>query len=177
MQITVIDVGTPATKTASTGRQYQEIELMFKDDTGKPNTKKIMSFNQDLYRSVQGLQRGAVISVERKKNDKTGYWDWISFYTGDSRVAQPESKAASPATRVTGSNYETKEERAARQVMIVRQSSISSAVAALGVGGKTPVDAQQVIDYAKRLESYVLGMPTQDNNKVDFDSLEDDIPV
>lgn len=172
MQITVIDVGTPAVKTASTGRQYQEIELMYKDDSGKPATKKIMSFSTDLYRAVQGLQRGAVLQVERKKNEKTGYWDWISFYTGDSRVAEQPTKptGASPATRVAGSNYETKEERAARQILIVKQSSLSTAVNALAVGAKSAPSAADVIAYAKQLEEYVMGTPqTMDDLRGDED--------
>ena len=87
MQITVIDVGTPNSRTSSTGRQFQEIELMFKDSTGKPNSKKIMSFNSDLYKAVQGLQRGAVVFVQRVKNDKTGYWDWVSIGEVAERVS------------------------------------------------------------------------------------------
>lgn len=157
MQITIIDVGTPATKTASTGRQYQEIELMFKDSTGKPNSKKIMSFNSDLYKAVQGLQRGALVSVQRVKNDKTGYWDWVSIGEGVEEMAEQRPQTAAPATRVTGSNYETKEERAARQVLIVKQSSLSTAVAALAIGAKSSPTASDVIAYAKQLEDYVLG--------------------
>lgn len=161
MQITVIDVGTPNSRTSSTGRQFQEIELMFKDSTGKPNSKKIMSFNSDLYKAVQGLQRGAVVFVQRVKNDKTGYWDWVSIGEGGevmTEAAQPRQAAsAAPATRVTGSNYETKEERAARQVLIVKQSSLSTAVAALAVGAKSAPSASDVIAYAKQLEEYVMG--------------------
>jgi hypothetical protein len=175
MQITIVDVAPAVTKTASTGRQYQEIELMFKDNTGKPSSRKIMSFTQDLFRAVQGLQRGANVYVNRQKNDKTGYWDWVSIGEGAPEVGQqPQQQAsASPTTRVAGSNYETKEERAARQVMIVRQSSLSTAVSALGIGGKTPIDVNQVIDYAKVLEAYVLGL----DKAVDFESMEDDIPA
>ena len=157
MQITVIDVGTPNSRTSSTGRQFQEIELMFKDSTGKPNSKKIMSFNSDLYKAVQGLQRGAVVFVQRVKNDKTGYWDWVSIGEGGEQVVEQRLQAASPSTRVTGSNYETKEERAARQILIVKQSSLSTAVSALSVGGKSAPSAADVIAYAKQLEEYVLG--------------------
>lgn len=173
MQITIVDVGTPNQKTSSTGRQYQEIELMFKDDQGKPSSRKIMSFTTDLYKTVQSLQRGALVTVQRQKNDKTGYWDWMSITEGGApQVAQ--EKTASPTTRVTGSNYETKEERAARQVMIVRQSSLSTAVSALTVGSKAALNASEVINYAKQLEAYVLGKGVDE--AVNFDSLENDIP-
>ena len=172
MQITIVDVSPAQSKTASTGRQYQEIELMFKDATGKPSSKKIMSFNTDLFKAVQGLQRGANVFVTRQKNDKTGYWDWVAIGEGAPQKAQ--QAASSPGTRVSGSNYETKEERAARQVMIVRQSSLSTAVASLAVGAKASPLAADVIAYAKQLEAYVLGQGS--DREVDFSSIEDDIP-
>ena len=80
-----------------------------------------------------------------------------------------------PATggRVTGSNYETKEERAQRQVYIIRQSSISSAVELLGTGAKTA----DVIATAKEFEAYVFAKEANPTKEVNFDDLEDDIPV
>ena len=177
MQITIVDVGTPASKTSSNGRLYQEIELMYKDDQGKASSRKIMSFNTKLYQAIQGLQKGNIVSIQRQKNDKTGYWDWVGLTEGAEAVAQPEAKSSSP-TRVTGSNYETKEERAARQIMIVRQSSLSTAVTALAVGGKTPIDVQQVIDYAKKLEAYVLNQGyDKPVDPLDLTDIENDIPV
>jgi hypothetical protein len=78
-------------------------------------------------------------------------------------VTQPTpsqtSSAASTGTVAAKpvSNYETKEERAARQVMIVRQSSLSNAVSTLSVGAKhlTP---SEVVAVAKEYERYVLGL-------------------
>jgi len=176
MQITIIDVGTPAQKTSSTGRLYQEIELMYKDDQGKLASRKIMSFTTNLYKTVQTLQKGAVVFVQRQKNEKTGYNDWVGISTeGTAPVAQQSTSSSTSApTRVTGSNYETKEERAARQVMIVRQSSISSAIAAQSIGSKGPLTPDAVIAYAKQLEAYVLG--TAIDNPTNFDEMEDDIP-
>jgi hypothetical protein len=67
-----------------------------------------------------------------------------------------ESKGS---TRVVGSNYETKEERQVRQIMIVRQSSLGHAVATFAVGGKTAPTPEAVIEVAKMYEQYVLGGP------------------
>lgn len=174
MQITVVDVAPPATKTSTNGRQYQEIELTFKDDQGKTGSRKILSFTTDIYKAVQGLQRGASVNVNRQKNDKTGYWDWISF--GEAPAGQVTSAPATGgSTKVVGSNYETKEERAARQVMIVRQSSLSTAVAALTVGAKGSLKASDIIPLAKELEGYVLG--TIQTRETPFDDLLDDLPT
>ena len=68
--------------------------------------------------------------------------------------ANKYAESATP-TRVTGSNYETKEERAARQVYIIRQSSLATAVDLLGQGASTDT----VIETAKVFEAYVLGNP------------------
>ena len=81
-----------------------------------------------------------------------------------------QQSSASSNTRVTGSNYETKEERAARQVLIVKQSSLSTAVSALAVGAKSTPSAADVIAYAKQLEQYVMGVPqTMDELRGDED--------
>ena len=81
-----------------------------------------------------------------------------------------QQPSTSPNTRVTGSNYETKEERAARQTLIVKQSSLSTAVAALAIGAKSSPSASDVIAYAKQLEQYVMGAPqTMDDLRGDED--------
>jgi hypothetical protein len=84
-----------------------------------------------------------------------------------------QSKAATPAPR---SNYETPEERAQRQVLIVRQSSLSSAVAMLTAGAKTPPKVEDVLALASRLEGFVFGIkdpgPTGFNDIPDFEEAE-----
>ena len=157
MLINIIDVGQPNTHAGKNGRSYQSLEVTYKDESGKVGSKKLMSFsNPGVFNTARNWEKGTTVDVITQKDDN-GYWQWTGVNIGgESQVAQqPTSKAAQP-TRVTGSNYETKEERAARQVMIVRQSSLSTAVSALGIGGKTPIDVNQVIDYAKVLEAYVL---------------------
>jgi hypothetical protein len=77
------------------------------------------------------------------------------------------------------STYETPEERAARQVLIVRQSSISSAVE-FAVAHKVK-DPQEVIAIAKQFEDYVFGNDKVKQEVVEvkpnFSDLEDDIPL
>lgn len=159
MQITIIDVGQPNTHAAKNGRTYQSMEVTYKDEQGKVNNKKLMSFsNPSVFKTISTLNKGDSLNVKTEK-DQNGYWQWTGILEeGEKQVAQQPSSGASSNTRVTGSNYETKEERAARQVMIVRQSSLSTAVASLAIGAKalapSPAD---VIAYAKQLESYVMG--------------------
>ena len=175
MQITVIDVGTPNTHTAKNGRSYQSMEVTYKDDSGKVSSKKLMSFsNPDVFKQAKDWQKGDEVNIDSQKDD-AGYWQWVGIL-GEGEVSKAiaststSTSSSAKATRVTGSNYETKEERAQRQVMIVRQSSLSNAVATFALDG-TKASANDVISLAKVYESYVLGTPTS------FDQMEDDIPV
>ncbi len=162
MQVNVVDVSNLNTHTAKNGRQYQSVEVMYKNDQGQAQNKKLMSFaNPAVFKAAQEWQKGDVIHVSTEK-DANGYWQWTAVGgaddttdTGGSSAPATQGNAVKPATRVSGSNYETKEERAARQVMIVRQSSLSNAVATLGIEG-SKATANDVITLAKLYEQFVL---------------------
>jgi hypothetical protein len=171
MLINIVDVGAPNTHAAKNGRSYQSIEVTYKNEQGQVANKKLMSFsNPSVFNYIKELTKGTQVNVTTTK-DANGYWQWTGI-GGDGSVATPESKPATGG-RVTGRNYETKEERAARQILIVRQSSLSSAVELLGTG-KSVAD---VIATAKQFEAYVFGSEANPTKEVNFDDLEDDIPV
>lgn len=180
MQISVIDVGQPTTHAGNNGRSYQMIEVAYKNESGQIQQKKLFSFrNPDVFKEAQTWEKGQAVHVQAEKNDK-GYWEWIGLgeAAANSSPAPQSSKPsnASTTTRVTGSNYETKEERAARQVMIVRQSSISSAVSALTASNNVP-SSEDILSLAKQFEDYVMGSNSIPN-KADggVDNFEDDVP-
>lgn len=168
MQITVIDV-SQQTHAAKNGRTYQSLEVAYKNDQGQTQSKKLVSFtNPDVFKVAKDWQKGAVVEVTTVK-DANGYWQWTGL-GGNAQVAT-ETKQATPSTRVTGSNYETKEERAQRQVYIIRQSSLSSAVELLK--GSTN-KAQDIISLAKEFEAYVF----EQSSGIDaINAIEDDIPA
>jgi hypothetical protein len=172
MLINIIDVGQPNTHAAKNGRSYQSIEVTYKAENGQVANKKLMSFsNPTVFNHVKGLTKGDTINVQTTK-DAAGYWQWTGI--GDDNAApSTQTKPATGGGRVTGSNYETKEERAARQVYIIRQSSISSAVELLG-SGKT---VDEVLTIAKQFEAYVFAKDSNPTKEVNFDDLEDDIPA
>ena len=173
MLINIIDVGQPNTHAAKNGRSYQSMEVTYKDQTGKTSSKKLMSFsNPSVFNAAKNWQKGDSVNVVTQKDDQ-GYWQWTGI-GGDEQVAEQPAKQSATPTRVTGSNYETKEERAARQVLIVRQSSVASAIAALAVGAKSSPSSADVIKYAKEIESYVYGQ-AQTINELSDDL--DDIPL
>lgn len=182
MQISVIDVGTPNTHAGAGGRSYQSLEVTYKSDDGKVASKKLMSFvYPKVFSAAKTWSKGDVVNIKTEKvpnKDGQSFWQWTDILGEGEEVevaSKPASSGASTGTRVTGSNYETKEERAARQVMIVRQSSLSTSVAALTVGSKAAPSAQDVINYARDLEAYVLGTAVDTDTFIG--DIEDDIPV
>lgn len=127
---------------------------------GEARTQNIMSFtNPAIFKAVQE-KVGQEVEIQITKN-AAGYNEWASLDdigSGASASSPPEgapTKAAQPATRVTGSNYETPAERAARQVYIVKQSSISAAVA-LAANNKEKATPAEIIATAQTFVDYVF---------------------
>ena len=169
MLINIIDVGAPNTKASANGRSYQSIEVTYKDEQDQVKNKKIMSFsNPSVFNHLKSLTKGDQVNLRTEK-DAAGYWQWIGI-EGDKTVSTETKTTPQAGGRVTGSNYETKEERAARQILIVRQSSLSSAVELLGVGKSV----EDVIATAKQFEAYVFAKSTGIDA---INEMEDDFPL
>lgn len=182
MQIQIIDVGTPNTHAAKNGRSYQSIEVTYKGGDGKVSSKKLMSFsNPNVFKTISGLSKGASIDVVTTKDD-AGYWQWTGINDGSqpSQAAPAAQASTGTTTRVTGSNYETADERAARQKLIVRQSSLTAALTMLtnAADKKTPINFDTVTDLANRLTDWVFEVPGPSVAKLDADiaDMPDDIP-
>jgi hypothetical protein len=151
-------------------------DVAFKNNTfnGKVEGKKVMSFGKtkDAFATLAQAQPGTTYEVTIEKNDK-GYNDWVSMQVAG--VTQPAASAGpSGVQRGSGavsasprSNFETPEERAKRQVLIVRQSSIASAVAALSVGAKSALKAEDIKVLAKDFEKFIF----DNNNATGFDDI------
>lgn len=122
MQINII----ATTLSQSPGNKYQIAEVVYKDDRGETKTKKLMSFaNPATYATMKDAKQGESYVITQVKNDK-GYLDWTSATKTDGSDAAAAPKAASFTS--TKSSYETTEERARRQVLIVKQSSLDRAI-------------------------------------------------
>ena len=137
-------------------KKYRQAEVSYTRD-GKDETRKILSFvNTKVFATLESLRNFPIdVNVVMVKNDK-GYWEWTDIEMAPQGVkedAKPNVKG-----KVIGSNYETPEERARRQVYIIRQSSISSAIEFIAttnvVEGKATV--ADVIEVAKAFEAHVM---------------------
>ena len=152
--------------------KYKMAEVAYKGSDGKVTAKKLMSFNYpDVFKVFADAKQGNVFSVESQKNDK-GYWDWISASIG--AAAGPKA-APAPGNTSPKSTYETAEERANRQVLIVKQSSLSNAIEFLGLNQKKIPSPQEVVEVASFFESYVFGKTSKPEVVDEFADLENDV--
>ena len=178
-----IAIVTTTTTTKPTARgSYQELEVVYKNLTfqGKVESKKIMSFGVGApsFSVLSTATGGSVWEITVVKNDK-GFNDWTAAVHSDGSVSPSDAPAAVVAGKGNAtprSTYETPEERAQRQVLIVRQSSLSSAVSSLAIGSKSAPKPAEVIAVAKEFEAYVFGIvdpgPTGFGDIPDFGEAE-----
>ena len=192
-------IANPINTVPTAKGSYQVIELAYKNKSfqDKLEGKKVMSFtNKDVFKVLAEAKFGDVFNVSRVKNEK-GFWDWVAVGSNgapaakDPNVGGVVASGSYAAPVKTGnvtpkSNYETPEERAARQVLIVRQSSISSAVE-FAVANKVK-DEKEVLRLAGIFEAHVFGKDTPvekpvATNALDeppanfFEDLDNDLPI
>ena len=169
MQIEVINITGP---DQVPNKKYQVIEIAYKQD-GKVNGKKLLSFaNPTLFTQVQKWKQGEVYEVSTTKDDN-GYWQWTQAElatTGGGGAV----KSVGDFKKTSEDRYETREERLARQQYIVRQSSISNAIAVLTTGAKSSPSVNDILDLAKQFEEFVFSAEAK---SVDITEIEDDIPL
>ena len=139
---------------------YSVAEVAYKTADGKTKGMKVLDFVQkDVFATLKTVKAGDVLEANFEQNAK-GFWQFkdvvLTSEKGDTSVP-----AASPVK--SGGNWETSDERAKRQVMIVRQSSLSNAIGYLALTGDKKVVPGDVIDIAEQFEAYVLsGTPAGD---------------
>lgn len=150
-----VEIGAQIKKRA--GGTYEGWRLTYKTPDGELQKveKPVANFKYQpsLKTALEGLSKDDEFTMEMEKDGD--FWNVTSIAKGVSMPAQTgkaDNKPTSYKTDKSG-NWETSEERAARQVMIVRQSSLSTAVALLGPGNTTAA----VIKTAKAFEDYVMG--------------------
>ena len=137
---------------------YDSLEITYKNLSfqNKVESKKIVSFNhKEVFSTLAKASAGDVFTIQRSKNDKN-YWDWVAV--GEAAPQESAAPAIGGKTMQSPkSTYETPEERAKKQVYIVRQSSVNAAIALLKTDKKVP-SLQEILDAAKVFEAYVFGV-------------------
>lgn len=166
---TVVTVDIDVEIPKKDGGVYPGSRLTYRDSTGALKEQAFhtnsFKFNKTLKVSLGNLQAGDAIAIDKVKEGE--YWKVMAI----TKIAKDSTaNVASTKENVTPkSNWETSEERAKKQVYIIRQSSISSAVALAaslkfkGIG--------EVLEVAKQFEEFVMGVGSFDDIPDDTDGI------
>lgn len=159
IEVKSIDIVKATTKT---GKPYEFIDLMYKNKSfqDKVEGKKVMPFgNKEVFEVLKNSEKGDLFYIGRTKNTD-GFWDWdkisevpngLGAYYEE--VGHKQQTKAEPAASKT-TPWETPEDRARKQIYIIRQSSLTNAVNTL-VGNVNPEDVKST---AQNYIDFVLGV-------------------
>ena len=132
-----------------------------------------MSFsNPAIFAQVRKMVSGETYDVEVVKNE-AGFNSWAKIVAASNDAAPVADGKPATAGRTNVSTYETAEERKIKQMYIIKQSSISSAIQYLSVFEKPEdVGIDAVINTAQQFVDFVYG-----NQEADLFQEDNDIPV
>ncbi len=145
--------------------KYQQAKVSYEETgTGKVTSKTLLSFlHEDVFKTITNASMDDVFTIEMQKEpgkDGKEYWQWITATKGEAAPPSATSvgKTGTVASSSPRNTYETPEERAQKQVYIVRQSSLGHAIETIKVGSKTQPNPNEVVELAKFYEKYVFGL-------------------
>lgn len=177
---TVVSVELDIEVPKNGGGSYPGGRLAYRDSTGAMKEQcfhnNVFKFQPDIKIALANLSVGVVFDMVKEKSGE--FWKVISIKpsTQTSNLEVPPKGSQNTSTGTNAevykttpytspkSTYETPEERAKKQVYIVRQSSITAALTYIGDTKK--VSTNDVIAIAKQFEAYVF------DNQVELDSEE-----
>lgn len=178
---TVVQINMNAQIKKQDGGFYEGWQLIYNTPTGEVKTiakpSQSLKYNGPLKSALSGLVPGDEFTMEMDKN-KAGFWDVKDCTKGVANAPgqQPNPNAQKVAATPSKSTYETSEERAAKQVYIVRQSSIANAINFLNVSGAKKHTTEEALAIAKKFEDFVFGKDVADAPQ-GFDDFENDMPM
>jgi hypothetical protein len=154
MLITFSGAESTFTKTAKGG--YSTLVVSYLNERGENKTWKLLSFsNPKVFDTFKNAKANTVYEITTRKNDK----DFTEWASAEEKGEASMTVTTSPSKPASVSNYETREERNARQRLIVRQSCLAQALALSSVGAKSPPDPENVLVLADRFVAWVFEAP------------------
>ena len=157
MEIKINSISAAETKTKGKNT-WQEVVVEYTGAKG-PGKRSLRSFDAQVWNDFKTIKPGDTVDVKVVKEGD--YWNWKGANVVEGKPESVGAAASSGGSKKVG-DWETAEERAKKQIYIVRQSSISSAVCLLARDGILP-DVEQVLDMAKQFEAYVFGVDDDSN--------------
>jgi len=183
---TFISFNEKVTAQKQAGGTYEAWRLIYTNADGEAVniTKPVQSlkFNQPLAKAFKNLQAGDEFTIQEEKN-AAGFWEIKTLTKGTDtsepmQIATPSGhtkSAGNPVPVSTSRDFESKDERLAKQEYIIRQSSLERSVEVLSIGAKVPINPGAVIELAEVFKKYVLsGVAKVDKGGIE--DVEDDIP-
>lgn len=152
--------------------KYDKAEVVYSFN-GQNRTQKLMSFsNPAIFAQVRKMVSGETYDVEVVKNE-AGFNSWakIVAVSGEPAPGVAVSNDKPVTGRTNVSTYETAEERKIKQMYIIKQSSISSAIDYLTYAGAAAT-VESVLEVAQQFVDFVYG-----NREADLFQQDNDIPA
>lgn len=150
----VISVSLETTAKKQDGGTYPAWQIIFKDSDGKVKdiTKHVngLKYTKGLKEALEALVPGDMFTAVLEKK---GAYNEVTQVVKGADVAAAARPAATGG-RVTGSNYETPEEREWNRIRIIRQSGINYAINLLKTEKNTP-PIEDVLSVATRFAEFV----------------------
>jgi hypothetical protein len=152
-QITILKV-----EKETSPKGYVVTNVSYKNAEGKVKGMKVFPFKEQasVAAAFSDASPGDVYEAAFRKNDKD-FWEFAPTPTKTGATEKVSTASAGAAGAQRSGNWETTEERAARQVMIVRQNCVGNAVALLTLQGDKKATVATVTDIASQLEDFVMG--------------------
>ena len=168
MIVTIQQVDIEKVKTGKTPYEKAVVKYSYQ---GNSRSQTMMSFsNPGVFKTIKEMQPGENYDVTVTKND-AGYNTWAAVKPAGAEAPAVAGKPAS--VTVPKSNYETPEERKLRQLYIIRQSSISSALEYLSQTRKEgDFGVTDVTDIAQHFVDFVYSP----NETSDLFEQDNDLP-
>ena len=155
-QITIQEVTQEYVKKGKQG--YTKATVVYTDEKGENRTKSLMSFaNPAVFDAIKDATQGDKYDVKAVKEGE--YWNWAAAVKMVADSVPGAYKAVSGG-KVTGSNYETPDERKIKQLYIIKQSSISNAIEFVKYSqrdGVEPYTVGDILDIAQEFVDFVYG--------------------
>ena len=173
-QVKIQEVNVEKVNNGKGGYEVANVNYLYKGDA---KTTKIMSFsNPQVFKDVQKYA-GKTVSVETTQNGK--YTNWAKIEpVADEPTSVGKSDVVKATSTPTRSTYETPEERAQRQLMIVRQSSISNSISFIkefsSPAALEAVDMDVVLGIAQQFVDFVY---KKDELGTKEDWPDEDVPM
>lgn len=176
---TVVSVELDVQVAKNGGGTYPGARFSYRDESGALKEQgfhnNTFKFNAGLKTQLSNLTAGQKFVMEKVKEGD--FWKVLTVLPDDGSAAPTQASTGGTAKPVASpkSTYETPEERAQKQLYIIRQSSLSSAIALVAALGDKKATPQSVIAQAKLFEGYVFDTGNAAVGGDDFKGDEDEV--